>query len=135
MSVAQQKAFSLVNRAHLKPVSQEIVEAQPNLLAAIRLCVQSSGLEDKAVYMGLGLDQAQWSRILKGDMHFPPNKLCDLMDICGNESPLEWLAYSRGKGLVMLKSEAEKRADDLQKKLDEAELENRVLMKALGARK
>ena len=39
------------------------------------------------------------------------NKLNNLMDLCGNEAPLMWLANSRGYGLVVLKTEAERRAE------------------------
>lgn len=35
----------------------------------------------------------------------------DCMDMCGNEAPLIWLANHRGYGLVVLQSEAEKRAE------------------------
>lgn len=35
----------------------------------------------------------------------------DCMDMCGNEAPLMWLANHLGYGLVVLQSEAEKRAE------------------------
>lgn len=131
----EQKVLSLVQKREKRPVSAEVVCMQQTLAHAIGLAITMSGLDDKEVYGPLGIDASHWTKIKKGDAHFPVNKLNDLMDMCGNEAPLIWLANSRGYGLVVLKSEAEKRADDLQKKLDEAELENRVLMKALGARK
>lgn len=94
-------------------VPLELVIRQPTLSAAIALCVQASGLEDKEVYLSLGIDAGHWTRIMKGDAHFPVNKLGDLMDMCGNEAPLIWQSHSRGYTLVMLKSEAERRIDEL----------------------
>ena len=81
------------------------------LLGAIALCVQLSGLEPKEVYLSLGIDAGHWSRIMAGEAHFPVNKLDGLMDLCGNEVPLIWLAHQRGYALTLLRTEAERRAE------------------------
>lgn len=107
------------------------VSRQPSLLAAIALCVRSSGLLDNRVAQELEIQEAQFSRILKGDAHFPPNKLNALMDVCGNEIPLRWMAMSRGYGLVRLKSEVEKENEALRQKLRDEQLKNEVLAEAL----
>lgn len=111
MSALACPELPLARRADESAVSMAIVAAQPCMTKAISLCVQASGLDDKEVYLSLGIDAGHWSRITKGDAHFPTNKLNDLMNLCGNEAPLQWLAHSRGKGLVLLKSEAERRAE------------------------
>lgn len=116
-TVDGQGALSLVRPRESVAVPDALVSRQKCLLSAIVLCVQASGLEDKEVYLSLGIDAGHWSRIMKGDAHFPVNKIGDLMDLCGNEAPLTWLAQSRGKGLVLLKSEAERRIEDLQAEL------------------
>lgn len=134
MSV-QQTELALVKRMPFREVPIELIKAQPSLLAAIKLCAQVSGLEEKEIYLALNLEQAQWSRIKSGDMHFPPNKLNDLMDTCGNEAPLIWLANSRGKGLVLLQTEAEKRAEEAERALHLEREKNRVLMEAIQGRK
>lgn len=56
--------------------------------------------------------------------------------VVGNTLYPEWLAYEVGCGLVMLKTEAERRADALQEELARERLKNEVLMQALrgGAR-
>ncbi|KVG33841.1 MULTISPECIES: hypothetical protein [Burkholderia cepacia complex] len=102
-------------------VPTEFVLKQPSLAGAIALCVQLSGLDDKEIYLSLGIDAGHWSRIMKGDAHFPVNKLNELCDMCGNEAPLIWWAHSRGYGLVLLKSEAERRAEDAERRAREAE--------------
>lgn len=89
----------------------ELVTKQPSMSRAIALCMQASGLDDKEVYLTLGIDAGHWSRIVKGDAHFPINKLGQLMDVCGNDAPLMWLANARGYGLVILQTEAERRAE------------------------
>jgi hypothetical protein len=61
----------------------------------------------------------------------PPNKLGDLMDVCGNEAPLLWLASSRGKGLHLLKSEAERQADEARAQAAVLERENQLLRELL----
>lgn len=111
----------LVRKPAQASLPTELVVKQPTLSAAIALCVQVSGLEEKEVYLSLDIDAGHWTRIMKGDAHFPVNKLNLLMDLCGNEAPVIWLAHSRGYGLVMLKSEAERRAEVAESRAAEAE--------------
>lgn len=112
-------------------VDQEVVFSRPSLSAAIALCVQVSGLEEKEVYLSLEIDAGHWTRIMKGDAHFPVNKLNNLMDLCGNEAPLMWLANSRGYGLVVLKTEAERRAEMAERALREERDKVRFLTELL----
>jgi len=134
LNAVEQRELPLSRKVDRMQVPLDTVVRQPSLSGAIALCVQISGLEEKEVYLELGIDAGHWTRIMKGDAHFPVNKLNDLCDLCGNESPLIWWANSRGYGLVLLKSEAERRAEELQKKLDEAEMKNRVLIEAFHGR-
>lgn len=115
-------------------VPLELVIKQQTLAAAIALCVQVSGLEEKEVYLSLGIDAGHWTRIMKGEAHFPVNKLNDLMNICGNEAPLTWLANSRGYGLVLLKTEAERRAEDAERRARDAEEKLRFLTQVMQGR-
>lgn len=117
----------LARNADRVDVPLELVMKQPTFAGAIALCVQLSGLEDKEVYLALEIDAGHWSRIMKGDAHFPVNKLNDLMDMCGNEAPLMWLANSRGYGLVILKTEAERRAEAAERALEEERSKVRLL--------
>ncbi|MBC2768578.1 transcriptional regulator [Pusillimonas minor] len=117
--------LALARKAEKVDVPMQLIERQSTMAGAIALCVQVSGLEDKEVYLSLGIDAGHWSRIMKGDAHFPVNKLCDLMDLCGNEAPLKWLASHRGYGLVMLKTEAQRRIEELESQLNK-ERERRI---------
>lgn len=116
-AVDGQLGMSLVQKRDPVSISVDVIARQRNFLSALTLCVQSSGLEDKEIYMQLGIDAGHWSRIMKGDAHFPVNRLNDLCEICGNEAPLIWWAHSRGYGLVMLKTEAERRIEELEGQL------------------
>lgn len=39
----------------------------------------------------LEINRGHWSKILKGNAHFPLQKLPILMSLCGNTIPLQWL--------------------------------------------
>lgn len=128
LTAVDQPQLVLTRRVDKFKLALELVINQRTLSAAIALCVQMSGLDDKEVYLSLEIDAGHWNRIMKGDAHFPVNKLSDLMDLCGNEAPLMWLAHHRGYGLVVLQSEAEKRAESAELALRAEREKNKMLM-------
>lgn len=135
LSAADYPELPLARAAVRVDVPLELVVKQQTLAGAIALCVQLSGLEDKEVYLALEIDAGHWTRIMKkGDAHFPVNKLNDLMDLCGNEAPLMWLANSRGYGLVVLRSEAERRADAAERALQDERNKVKLLTNLLQGR-
>jgi len=119
MNAVDQRELSLVRTPDRTDVPLDIVTRQPSLSKAIALCIQFSGLLDKEILLALDIDAGHWSRIVKGDAHFPTNRLSDLMDICGNDAPLMWLAHARGYGLVVLRTESERRAEEAERRLAE----------------
>lgn len=134
MSEVEQGALLLSRAAPLLAVPMDSVQARKTLLGAINLCIDLSGLEDKEIYLPMGIDAGHFSNIRKGKGHFPPDKLIDLMNLCNNEVPLHWLAHRRGYGLVVLKSESERRAEMLATQLAERDKENRLLRELLQGR-
>lgn len=120
-AIDTQPELPLARRVDRVVVPMDLVVKLQSFSSAIALCVQLSGLEDKEVYIPLGIDSGHWTRIKQGKANFPENKLRELMDLCGNEVPLIWLAYIRGYGLVLLKSEAERRAEAAELRAQEAE--------------
>jgi len=124
-SKAQERLPLAVKRHAKQEVSDDLIAAKSTFHEAIVLCAHIAPIGSKVISMELGIDQAQWSRIMSGQAHFPPNKLADFMDICGNEVPLRWLALSRGYGLVRLQSEVERENEQLQ-------LQNQELSKKLA---
>lgn len=107
-----------------EPVTSAIVQRQKTLFDAIMLCLTVSGKDRKAVYFDLAIDKGHWSRILDGKAHFPIDKLERLMDLCGNDIPLQWLAWRRCKGLHPLESENQRIMRDKDARI--AELEQKL---------
>jgi len=118
--------LKVIRRAQ-QDVSGAVVARKSSLLDAIRLCAELAPVDDKVICRELELDAAQWSRIKSGQAHFPADKYNDLMDICGNEAPLRWLAQKRGYGLVRLKSEVEIENENLRAQLAQREKELDVI--------
>lgn len=116
-------------------VDPAIVLAQPTMLGAIKLCISLAGFQaDKQVYGVLNIDAGHWSRVMRGEAHFPVDKLTELMDLCGNEAPLIWLTHSRGYDAASLRkreTETERTLREVRESLDAERLKVRVLTAAL----
>lgn len=116
-------------------VDPALVLAQPSLLGAIKLCVSLGGFEaDKQVYRALDIDASHWTRITRGEAHFPVDKLGDLMDLCGNEAPLIWLTHARGYDPASLRkreTETERRLREAEERIAMLVHDKRVLTEAL----
>jgi hypothetical protein len=119
-------------------IDPAVVMAQRSLLGAIKLCVSLGGFEaDKQVYGALDIDAGHWTRITRGDAHFPVDKLTELMDLCGNEAPLIWLTHSRGYDVASLRkreTETERHLREAREQLDAERVKVRVLTDALNGR-
>lgn len=126
-AIAGQGELPLVRAATGEPVADEVIFRQPNFSAAIRLAVNVSELEEKEIYLPLGIDAGHWTRIMKADAHFPVDKLNDFCDLVRNEIPLVWWARCRGKGLHMLQTEAERLLEAEREKNEKLAIENKVL--------
>jgi hypothetical protein len=116
-------------------VDPSLVVAQPTLLGAIKLCISLAGFDaDKQVYGELGIDAGHWTRIIHSEAHFPVDKLSALMDLCGNEAPLLWLANARGydpRSLRKLETETERALRIANESLEAERVKVRVLTDAL----
>ena len=103
-----------------------------DLRAAIRLCIETTGIAPKEVAFSLNMDSGHLSRMINTSddpRHFPPERLNDLMDICGNEIPLKWQAQSRGYGIHLLKTALELENEKLRKELEEKNREHELMLK------
>lgn len=116
-------------------VDPAIVLAQPSMLGAIKLCISLAGFQaDKQVYDALHIDAGHWSRITRGEAHFPVDKLTELMDLCGNEAPLIWLTHARGYEPASLRkreTETERRLREAEERIALLTHDKRVLTEAL----
>lgn len=133
-AVDSQGEIPFTRPAQQQPVEEGVVFKQPTFTAAIRLAANCSGLEEKEIYVPLKIDASHWTRILNGAAHFPTDKLELFMDLVGNEVPLQWLAHRRGKGLVLLLSEAERLLKAEQERAEKLEEENKLLRNLVQGR-
>jgi len=68
--------------------------------AALELCAEVAGFSlDKELQQRLGVDKAQFSRWINGSEGIVWSKFSALMDLCGNDAPLLWMAHQRGYDL------------------------------------
>ena len=117
-------------------IDSRTIDAKPSMTAAIKLCQELSGIDDKNIVgkKGICTDTAQWSRIKSGQHFFLQDKLNLIMDLCSNEAPLIWLARSRGYELVELETETQRKLRLEREKAEELERENILLRKLLTGR-
>ena len=113
-------------------VSDDAIKRCKDLRAAIRLCIETSGFQIKEIAFDLGFNKDHLSRMVNASddpRHFPPERINDLMNICGNEIPLRWQSLSRGYGLYRLKTELEIENENLRQQLAEQRRESELMMK------
>lgn len=122
-----QVALPLSGRPEPADVADSTLLKQADMLAAIRLAIQESGLQDNQIYPVLSIEKAAFSKALGGSNHFPSSKLDQLCDVLGNEVVLRWWALKRGYGLVKLKSTLEEELEQALAERDEALRENEII--------
>lgn len=130
-TIEDQSELALSRPPQQVEVPVEMIRAKKNSGAAFALACDASGLEDKEIYLPLGIDPGYFTNIKKSKATLQGDLVRDFCRIVGNTIYPEWLAYQVGCSLVMLRSEAERRADSLEKQLIEERLKNRVLVEAL----
>ncbi len=88
------------------------VARKKSLGSALELCAELAGFSlDKELQQRLHVDKAQFSRWISGTEGILWPKFCALMDACGNDAPLLWMAHQRGYDLESMRqreSETEK---------------------------
>lgn len=75
---------------------------------ALDLAIRASGLEQKEVYMALGIDPGTFSKILSDKATFPLDRLRSLCTILKNRIFLDWINYQVGCMAVVIQSDAER---------------------------
>ncbi len=129
-----QAELPLVTIAEPNTVPLEMIQRQKTAAAAFALACQSSGLEDKEVYMSLGIDAGYFSRIKAGTATLQVDNLAQFCQVVGNTIYIEWQAYQVGCTLVQIETESERRAKAAEKRAEAAELKVKVLMETFQVR-
>ena len=133
-SVADQGELALAHAAEPNSVPVEMIHRQKTAAAAFALACQSSGLEDKEIYLSLGIDAGYFSRIKAGTATLQADHTAQFCQIVGNTIYMEWLAYQLGCTLVQIESEAERRAKTAEDRAKAAEAENKLMRQLLSGR-
>lgn len=111
-------------------VTASEVAREQSLGGAIELCAKVAGFSlEKELQLALGVDKAQFSRWQSGTEGILWPKLTKLMDHCGNNAPLLWMAQDRGYDLHAMRM----RETETERENRELREENSALRRALRA--
>lgn len=134
MTLIEQPELALAREPNRSEVSIEVVRAQKTAAAAFTLACSVSGLEDKEIYLALDIDAGYFSNIKKGKATLQADLVSRFCDVVGNKIYPEWQAYQLGCTLVMVKTEAERRAELAEERAKAAEAENKLMRQLLAGR-
>lgn len=129
-----QTELALARAPHRAAVPLEMIRAQKTAAAAFTLATSVSGLEDKEIYLALGIDAGYFSNIKKGKATLQADLLAQFCKVVGNTIYPEWAAFQIGCTLVVIKTEAERRAEEAEQRAKAAEDENRLLRQLVQGR-
>lgn len=129
-----QGELPLSRAAQRSSVPIELVRAQKTSAAAFTLACSVSGLEDKEIYLALEIDAGYFSNIKKGKATLQADLTARFCEVVGNTIYPEWQAYQVGCTLVMIKTAAERRAEEAEQRASAAEAENRLMRQLLQGR-
>lgn len=120
VSVPQQRPMPFMGEVR-KPqkVDAALLRTCSTMLDAIHLCVHLSKLPHYAVAERLGVDRGHWTRMMQSQAHFPTNKMKDLMHVCGNYAPMQWLASQTG--FELFEDAKAQRKEELRRELEALE--------------
>jgi hypothetical protein len=134
LQLEDQAELALARAPSRTAVPIEVVRAQKTAAAAFTLACSVSGLEDKEIYLALEIDAGYFSNIKKGKATLQADLYRKFCDVVGNSVYPEWIAYQLGCTLVMVKTEAERRAESAERERDEAIRENKLMRELLSGR-
>ena len=126
-----QTELALARRPAQASVPIEMIRAQRTAAAAFTLACSASGLEDKEIYLQLGIDAGYFSNIKKGKATLQCDLVGPFCHAVDNTIYPEWVAYQVGCTLVVIRTEAERRADEATRRAEAAEAENRLMRQLL----
>lgn len=122
-----QHELSLIRKASTVEIPAELIYAKKTQGAAFSMACDASGREDKEICMDLGIDAGTFSRMKDGKNTLSNDRMRDFCHAVGNNILPQWIAYQIGCGLVMLKTEAERRAEEAEKRAKDAEAQVELL--------
>lgn len=121
MTQIEQPELALSRAPRSITIPIEMIRAKKTAAAAFTLACDTSGLEDKEIYLALGIDAGYFSNIKKGKATLQADLTAQFCEVVGNTIYVEWMAYQVHCTLVVIKSEAERRAEAAEARAIEAE--------------
>lgn len=120
----------LFSRAPMKiDVPLQTIREQKSAGAAFRLACAVSGLEDKEIYMAIGIDQGYFSNIKHDKATLKADKETAFCERVGNRIYPEWRAYQLGCTLAPVDYEG--KLAEAERRLEEADRRNAMLLSLL----
>lgn len=129
-----QRELDLFRQPERNDAPLEMIRKQQGSGAAFTLACASSGLADQTIYEFVGIDGGTFSKIKKGLATLQADDLPKFCYAVNNYIYPEWCAFQIGRTLVEIKSEAERRADALEKQLAEERRDNKLLRELVQGR-
>lgn len=134
MTAVEQGELGLTRTPNTVQVPIELVRAKKTAGAAFTLACDASGLDDKEIYLALGIDAGYFSNIKKGKATLQADLVAAFCDLVGNRIYPEWMAYQVGCTLVQIQSEAERQLAAAVERARAIEAENRLMRQLLQGR-
>lgn len=109
----------------------EMIRSKRTAGAAFTLACDTSGLEDKEIYLALSIDAGYFSNIKKGKATLQADLTAPFCRVVGNAIYPEWVAYQVGCQLVQIESETERQLRIAREEISMLKHDKRVLTEAL----
>jgi hypothetical protein len=133
----QLELLTAAAKPHREEITPELIRSirrRPTFLAAWNYAQDFAGLEDKQVYVDLGIDASHWSKIRKGLASPPADERFDrYLNSVRNEIPLAWWVEKRGYDFLSLRrhqDDKDRRIVELEQKLADQDRAIRLLVDA-----
>lgn len=132
----EQACLPLARKPQQVSIPLELIHAKKSKGAAFTLACDTSGLEDKEIAGAMvpPIDAGTFSRIKSGTNTLDGDRVREFCGVVGNTIYPEWCAYQVGCALVMIQTEAERRAVAEKDRADKLEAENKLMRQLLSGR-
>lgn len=127
----EQAELALARQPAKVLVPIEMIRSKKTGSAAFTLACDTSGLEDKEIYLALGIDAGYFSNIKKGKATLQADLTARFCRTVGNAIYPEWVAYQVGCQLVQIESETERQLRIAREEIALLRHDKRVLTEAL----
>lgn len=130
----EQGDLALSRKPNQVDIPLPMIWAKKTAGAAFTLACDASGLDDKEVYLALGIDKGYFSRMKSGTATLDADLIAAFCKTVGNHIYAEWIAYQVRCTLVVIQTEAERRAAEAEARAEAYAAENRLMRQLLSGR-